>query len=78
MPARFCDKDPCPSLEKAIHLLVPSQLTGDSLEFIVLPTDRAYPPQIVSFEYCPFCGTRIEPEWIEAAQDRGSNDDQPR
>ena len=77
MSARFCDKDPCPPLQKALKVLVPSPLTGESLEFIVLPRDPG-PPQRVFFEYCPFCGTRIEPEWIEAANDRGLDDDQSR
>jgi hypothetical protein len=57
-------------------MLVPSPLHGEFLELIAAPPHPGLPPQIVSFEYCPFCGTRVEPEWIEAAKDRGSDDDE--
>jgi hypothetical protein len=67
MPARFCDKTPCPPLKKAFDVLLPQDAKGEQFEFIVLPAPSELPPQRVFFEYCPFCGTRIDPEWLENA-----------
>lgn len=62
MPSRFCDQeDPCPPLRKAAqHLLSPDH-SGKGFEVIVDGKKQRYR---VFFEYCPFCGTRIDPKFL--------------
>ena len=71
MAARFCDKDPCPPLRWAFEILLQHQ-ADNTFKVVVTPSSDKYPPQLVPFEYCPFCGTRIEPEWVETLKRRPS------
>ena len=42
----------------------------EKIQFIVHPND-ASSPKLLAIEYCPFCGTRIDPEWLQEAKARG-------
>lgn len=80
--SRFCDQeDPCPLLKKAAaSLLAPD---WDRKEFQT-PDDNGHPMNMlqivvqgkgkktwrVYLEYCPFCGTRIDPKFLEAISRR--------
>lgn len=71
MASKFCDKTPCPEMKKAFDVLVPKNLSDGPIRFIVHPNNPALPPQLVYIGYCPFCGTRIDPEWLEEMMSRG-------
>lgn len=63
MPSRFCDQeDPCPLLRKAVIKLLSPEFDGRGFEIIV--NGRGNQPHKVFFEYCPFCGTRIDPKFL--------------
>lgn len=64
MPSRFCDyEDPCPEMRKAAKVLLSADFSKKGFEVIVKGRDNA--THRVFFEYCPFCGTRIDPKFIE-------------
>lgn len=63
MPSRFCDQeDPCPLLRKAATQLLSPDFGGKGFEVHV--SGRAKKSYRVYFEYCPFCGTRIDQKFI--------------
>lgn len=65
MPLSVCDYEPCTHFQSALQKLIvlPSGTTTFQLVVVAkrLPLKTYYVPII----YCPFCGTRIEEEWIE-------------
>lgn len=62
MPSRFCDQeDPCPMLKKAAELLLSPDYSGKGFEITVKGKKKLYR---VYFEYCPFCGTRIDEKFL--------------
>lgn len=82
MPSRFCDQeDPCPLMKKAAVMLLASD--WDRKEFETLDSN-GHPMNMlqmvingkgkkqfrVFFEYCPFCGTRIDQKFLEAISRR--------
>lgn len=69
MPSRFCDQeDPCPQLKKAAVQLLSLDYSGKGFEVIV--NGRTKKPFRVYFEYCPFCGTRIDQKFLETLPSR--------
>jgi hypothetical protein len=46
-----------------VQLLV---LKGDNKTY-----SRSVRPVLVNLNYCPFCGTRIEADWVISIQERG-------
>jgi len=66
MSLRVCDYEPCENLQQAIQKLVvvPNQMQ----EFNLVVVSKGRPVRTFFFPltYCPFCGTRIEDEWVES------------
>lgn len=70
MPSRFCDQeDPCPTLRRAVEVLLSHDFDGKS--FTIVVQGRTKRPQKVYFEYCPFCGTRIDEKFLSTIRTRG-------
>lgn len=65
MSLKVCDYEPCESLQQAIQKLIVIPQGTDTFNLVVL--SKGSPPRTFFFpiHYCPFCGTRIEDEWIE-------------
>lgn len=78
MPSRFCDQeDPCPLLRRAATSLLSSDWdrkefettdsNGRPLNMIqMIVSGRGKKQFRVFIEYCPFCGTRVDPKFLEA------------
>lgn len=79
MPNEFCDWVPCDFLQKFIMSLMPgsrSPRTVQALVFHPKNSPKGEPAKLVTFYYCPFCGTRIHEnkevlDWID--KKRGSS-----
>lgn len=56
MPTKVCDRSPCDSLSAMLEVLV-NVKDEDHLEMLVLAKSKIH--AVVTFTYCPFCGTRI-------------------
>ncbi len=69
MPIQFCDhEDACPALAKAGKILLSHDYSSRGFEVLIKGRDdREYR---VFFEYCPFCGTRIDPKYLETLKKR--------
>lgn len=78
MPSKFCDQeDPCPLLKKAATALLTGDWDRKEFEtsdsnghpmhlFQVIIAGKNKKQHRVFFEYCPFCGTRIDSKFLEA------------
>ncbi len=63
MANRYCDlEDACPGLLKASKFLLSADYSAKGFEVIVKGRDGQ--EYRVFFEYCPFCGTRIDPKFL--------------
>jgi hypothetical protein len=69
MTNRFCDQEvPCTQLSKAAMMLLSSDYSAKGFEIIVKGAGgKEYR---VFFEYCPFCGTRIDPKFLQTIKVR--------
>ncbi len=68
MATLVCDKTPCDYMQAAINALV--MCSGSGERFVVV-AKAAVDPRIsflVPLRYCPFCGTRIDPQWVRNYQ----------
>lgn len=70
MSQEFCDRSPCLLLQKFVRQLAVPAKTPAVLQAVVLPHGTGNVLTPVTFNYCPFCGTRLEGNdqvcsWIE-------------
>jgi hypothetical protein len=69
MSSKVCDRTPCTRLSVTLRELRANMSAPGRIQLLVLRGDTRYyppeaPPVLMSLEYCPFCGTRIEPSWL--------------
>lgn len=68
MPAKFCDDRPCTLLQKAIDSFLIPREDGTAFEMDVQLyklVDLKHVLTRVTLIYCPFCGTSIDPKFVE-------------
>lgn len=62
MSYKFCDREPCEELKRALPRFLPrdwrSKSKGESLKFQMVD-QLSGRPITVYLVYCPFCGTRL-------------------
>jgi hypothetical protein len=66
MSLSVCDYEPCANLQAALQKLVIIPEGASSFQLVVVSKGRPLRTFYVPLLYCPFCGTRIEEEWVEA------------
>lgn len=64
MATKVCDRCPCDQLQMALDALVRTTEDAQSFALVVNARRRADVHFTVPLVYCPFCGTRIEEEWV--------------
>lgn len=64
MACLVCDRTPCDNMRNAINVLATSTYEKEQFSFMVRAQidHRIY--FLVPLKYCPFCGTRIDPQWV--------------
>lgn len=65
MPLKVCDYEPCESLQDALKKLIVVPHGTETFNVVVFSKEFPLKTYYLSIAYCPFCGTRIEEEWIE-------------
>jgi len=60
-----CDREPCEYMRMAIDALVTYSYTPTRFSIMVRcqVDPRLY--FLMPLKYCPFCGTRIDPQWVK-------------
>lgn len=67
--AAVCDTSPCLNMRRMLErLLVRSLHPGHKDDLVLVAMSNRKVQTEVWLVYCPFCGTRIEPEWISRAR----------
>lgn len=66
MPLAVCDIEPCEGLSSAIETLAVIPRGEGRFHLTVISKSRVLKTFYVPLVYCPFCGTRIEPDWVRA------------
>lgn len=66
MPLSVCDYEPCQYLQSALQRLIVIPSGTESFQLVVISKGRPVKTFYVPLMYCPFCGTRIEEEWVES------------
>jgi hypothetical protein len=51
-------------MKKAAKILLSADYSQPGTQFQVVVQGRALAPQRVFFEYCPFCGTRLDEKFL--------------
>lgn len=64
MASTVCDRAPCQELQMAISALVVSDSSKTTFSLLVVPRLVRTVQMLVPLKYCPFCGTRIEEDWV--------------
>lgn len=64
MPISVCDTEPCTGLVAAIESLAVIPQGERRFHLTVIAKSRILKTYYVPLTYCPFCGTRIEPDWV--------------
>lgn len=65
MPLSVCDYEPCSLLQQALEKIIVIPEGQEAFNFIVVAKTKIVKTYYLPLKYCPFCGTRIEEEWIE-------------
>lgn len=66
MPNIVCDTEPCTSLQTLIESLAVIPKDEHRFHLTVIAKGLVLRTYYVPLTYCPFCGTRIETEWVSA------------
>lgn len=66
MPLNVCDYEPCQHLQHALQKLIVIPSGTVAFQFVVISKSKPLKTFYVPLMYCPFCGTRIEEEWVES------------
>ena len=69
MATIVCDRSPRDYMQAAMAALVTCTPAGDRFSIMVL---AAVDPRVLfsmPLKYCPFCGTRIDDEWVKEFQE---------
>lgn len=64
MATSVCDRTPCEYMQAAIDALVTHSYRADRFSIRVLSQLDNRISFLVHLNYCPFCGSRFEPEWV--------------
>ena len=78
MSNEYCDRSPCNLLQKFIEEVAAHPQPGATVQAKVVP--RGHSPKklkLVTFYYCPFCGTRLDEneevlKWIAGKKGRAA------
>lgn len=62
-----CDRTPCEYMQAAIHSVINCHEPAKDFSMIVSSSAMGVYFS-VSLRYCPFCGTRIDPQWVKNYQ----------
>jgi hypothetical protein len=65
MASHVCDRTPCEYMQAAIDSLVTSSYRNDRFSIRVQAQADARISFLVALKYCPFCGTRLDPQWAK-------------
>lgn len=65
MAALVCDRTPCEYMRAAIEALVTYSYRNDRFSVCVQAHINPHVSFLVPLKYCPFCGTRIDPQWVK-------------
>lgn len=65
MPLKVCDYQPCESFQRALEKLIVVPNGTTAFNVVVISKEMPLKTYYLPIHYCPFCGTRIEEEWIE-------------
>lgn len=66
MPLTVCDYEPCQNLQHALQKLIVIPTGSEAFQLVVISKSKPLKTFYVPLNYCPFCGTRIEEEWVES------------
>lgn len=61
-----CDTEPCASLGATIESLAVIPKGEQKFNLTVIAKGKTVKTYYFPLSYCPFCGTRIEPEWVSS------------
>jgi hypothetical protein len=67
MATIVCDRTPCDYMQAALHSIVTCSGHSNKLSLIVSSSTGPF-SFLVALKYCPFCGTRIEEQWVRNYQ----------
>lgn len=74
MSSRICDRDPCELLHRIIRHLRPQHSSTEHVDVDVviqsMDAKKAMKSMVtrLSMRYCPSCGTRIDPSYLEGQE----------
>jgi hypothetical protein len=63
MATLVCDRTPCDYMQAALHSIVTCPSHSNKLALIV-SSSASGRNFLVALQYCPFCGTRIDTQWV--------------
>ena len=66
MATLVCDRTPCDYMQAAIDALVTYSYRNDRFSIRVQAQVDPRVSFLVPLKYCPFCGTRIDPQWVKS------------
>jgi hypothetical protein len=65
MATTVCDRSPCDFMQAAVDALVTNSYRNDRFSICVVSGVDPRITFLVQLKYCPFCGTRIDPQWVK-------------
>lgn len=65
MASNVCDRKPCDYMQAAIDALVTFSYRSDRFSIRVTAQVDPRISFLVPLKYCPFCGTRIDQQWVK-------------
>lgn len=68
MPSRVCDGSPCSHMRLALPYLLMPKPDDETLDILVIAKNAKAQKVLwrVTLQYCPFCGTRIDPDFVQS------------
>ena len=64
MASSVCDRTPCEYMKATIEALVSYSYVQDRFSIMVVSQLDPRISFLVPLKFCPFCGTRIDPQWV--------------